>query len=168
LGFSSCSLLSISSARPIFSPRFIFCSSMTRTERSSVLGKIDLRLWEERESDPEALRREFQSVKGAGWLKRWLPARAHDNGMFVLFSNGVGRDDDEVRTGNAMIIDCFGEVLAESKEICDDLIISDLDTGLLSHATGRNWIKGRRPELYGEITKERSGRMDVRTLKAIE
>jgi len=133
-----------------------------------VLGKIDLRLWEERESDPEALRREFQSVKGAGWLKRWLPARAHDNGMFVLFSNGVGRDDDEVRTGNAMIIDCFGEVLAESKEICDDLIISDLDTGLLSHATGRNWIKGRRPELYGEITKERSGRMDVRTLKAIE
>jgi len=133
-----------------------------------VLGKIDLKLWEERKTNPGALRGEFQSVKGAEWLKRWLPARAHDNGMFLLFSNGVGRDDDEVRTGNAMIIDCFGEVLAESKEIGDDMVAADLDLHLLSHATGRNWIKGRRPELYGEITKERAGRMDVRTLKAIE
>ena len=25
-----------------------------------------------------------------GWLMRWLPSRAHDNGMFLVFSNGVG------------------------------------------------------------------------------
>ncbi len=31
---------------------------------------------------------------------RWLPSRAHDNGVFYLFSNGVGLDDDEIRTGN--------------------------------------------------------------------
>jgi hypothetical protein len=26
---------------------------------------------------------------------RWLPARAHDNGLFLVYSNGVGVDDDE-------------------------------------------------------------------------
>ena len=31
---------------------------------------------------------------------RWLPSRAHDNGMFLIFSNGVGVDDDGIRTGN--------------------------------------------------------------------
>ena len=41
---------------------------------------------------------------------RWLPARAHDNGIFLVFSNGVGVDDDEVRTGNAMVIDPYGRV----------------------------------------------------------
>ena len=34
--------------------------------------------------------------KGLGWLMRWLPSLAHDNGTFVVFSNGVGVDDDEI------------------------------------------------------------------------
>ena len=46
---------------------------------------------------------------------RWLPSRAHDNGLFLIFSNGVGADDDEVRTGNAMILDPYGRILAESR-----------------------------------------------------
>jgi predicted amidohydrolase len=44
---------------------------------------------------------------------RWLPARAHDNGLFLLFSNGVGADDDEVRTGNAMILDPYGRIIVK-------------------------------------------------------
>ena len=56
---------------------------------------IDVRLWHERETSPEALRAEFQGDKGRGWLMRWLPSRAHDNGMFLVFANGVGQDDDE-------------------------------------------------------------------------
>ena len=28
--------------------------------------------------------------------------------MFLLFSNGVGPDDDEIRTGNAMVLDPYG------------------------------------------------------------
>jgi predicted amidohydrolase len=43
---------------------------------------------------------------------RWLPSRAHDNGMFLIFSNGIGPDDDEIRTGNAMILDPYGEIIA--------------------------------------------------------
>ena len=58
---------------------------------------------------------------------RWLPARAHDNGLFVLFSNGVGRDDDEVRTGNAMILDPYGRIVAETPVPAEAVVVADLD-----------------------------------------
>ena len=61
---------------------------------------------------------------------RWLPARAHDNGLFLLFSNGVGEDDDEVRTGNAMILDPYGRILAETWQAADTMVIADLDASL--------------------------------------
>ncbi|SVE10074.1 uncharacterized protein METZ01_LOCUS462928, partial [marine metagenome] len=59
------------------------------------MGAIDVALWENRESDPEAIEAEFRGPKGREWLMKWLPARAHDNGLFLIFSNGVGRDDNE-------------------------------------------------------------------------
>jgi predicted amidohydrolase len=113
---------------------------------------VDLELWHNRHADPEALRREFQGDKGRGWLLRWLPSRAHDNGLFLLFANGVGLDDDEVRTGHAMIIDCYGRIQAETQAIEDDLVVADLDLSLLPLCTGRRWIRARRPELYGALT----------------
>lgn len=84
---------------------------------------------------------------------RWLPARAHDNGMFVVFSNGVGVDDDEIRTGNAMIIDPYGRILAETWKADDDMVIADLDLSLIEGSTGRRWISTRRPELYDMLSK---------------
>jgi len=70
-----------------------------------VVASDPVACWENRHIDPAAIEREFRGPNGRAWLMRWLPARAHDNGMFVIFSNGVGRDDDEVRTGNAMVVD---------------------------------------------------------------
>lgn len=129
------------------------------------MGRVDVELWERRKADPESLRREFQGDKGRGWLMRWLPARAHDNGMFLLFSNGVGRDDDEVRTGNAMILDCYGRTLAESKSIEDDVIVADLDLSLRERATGTRWIKARRPELYGSLTQRTGREQETRAVR---
>ena len=40
---------------------------------------------------------------------RWLPARAYDNGVYYVFTNAVGVDDDTIKTGGAMILDPFGE-----------------------------------------------------------
>ena len=111
------------------------------------------------------LRREFQSDKGRGWLMRWLPARAHDNGMFLLFSNGVGRDDDEVRTGNAMILDPYGRTLAETDSIDDAMVVADLDASLRDRATGVRWIKARRPELYGPLTELTGREQDTRFVR---
>ena len=112
---------------------------------------VDKLVWERRLEDPEALRREFLGDKGRGWLLRWLPARAHDNGLFLLFTNGVGVDDDEVRTGNAMILDPYGRILRESTAIQDDMVIADLDAALLENCTGRRWMLSRRPELYASL-----------------
>jgi predicted amidohydrolase len=118
---------------------------------------IDTALWGRREEDPEALRTEFRGPKGRAWLMRWLPSRAHDNGMFLLFANGVGQDDDEVRTGNAMVLDPYGDIVAESAALGDDLVIADLDASLLPTSSGRRWMRARRPELYATLA-ERTGR----------
>lgn len=115
------------------------------------MGLIDPVLWQQRDIDPESLLDAFNGDKGRGWLMRWLPARAHDNGMFILFSNGVGLDDDEVRTGNAMLLDCYGRILNESNSIADCLVTSELDLSLLAQCTGRRWLRGRRPDLYQPI-----------------
>ncbi len=96
---------------------------------------------------------------------RWLPARAHDNGLFVIFSNGVGRDDDEIRTGNAMIIDPYGRILTETWAAADVAVTADLDLSLLPMSTGRRWIAGRRPELYGVLTKRTGQERDARTAR---
>jgi predicted amidohydrolase len=125
----------------------------TASRSPHAMGVIDPVLWRNRAQDPEALRAEFQGDKGRGWLLRWLPARAHDNGLFVLFSNGVGEDAGEVRTGNAMILDPYGRIVAETDAIDDAMVVADLDLDLLALSTGRRWIRGRRPELYGVLTQ---------------
>jgi predicted amidohydrolase len=112
------------------------------------MGRIDLQLWQNREKDPDAIEAEFRGPKGRAWLMHWLPARAHDNGMFLIYSNGVGRDDDEVRTGNAMILDPYGEILTETWQARDDMVVADLQASLLDMCTGQRWIKSRRPSLY--------------------
>ena len=96
---------------------------------------------------------------------RWLPSRAHDNGVFLIFSNGVGVDDDEIRTGNAMILDPYGRILAETWKAGDDMVIADLDAGLLAESTGRKWMWARRPKLYGDLTVPTGLECDTRKLK---
>lgn len=120
------------------------------------MSVIDVELWRNRALDRQAIEAEFRGDKGRGWLMRWLPSRAHDNGMFVIFSNGVGEDTGEVRTGNAMIIDPYGRIIAETWQAKDMMVTADLDLDLLPLSTGRRWIRGRRPELYMSLT-QRSG-----------
>src|SRR6266850_4169422 len=133
----------------------MFCS---RPIRPAVLAANRL-------ADPESIEREFRGDKGRGWLMRWLPSRAHDNGLFLIFSNGVGVDDDEIRTGNSMILDPYGRILAETSKAGDAMVIADLDASLLADATGRKWIRARRPDLYGPLTVPTGLECDTRTLK---
>ena len=114
---------------------------------------VDWEIWNRRQEDPEAIEKELTGPKGREWILRWLPSRAHDNGLFLIFSNGVGVDDDEIRTGNAMILDPYGRILVETCKPADDMVIADLDLGLLEDCTGRRWMRTRRPELYGLLTK---------------
>jgi predicted amidohydrolase len=129
------------------------------------MGLIDPELWHNRHEDPEAIEAAFRGPKGRGWLMRWLPARAHDNGMFLVFSNGVGLDDGEVRTGNAMILDPYGRIVEETWAAADTMVVADLDADLLERCTGQRWLRGRRPELYEPLatrTGEELGPREVR------
>src|SRR4051812_2656754 len=126
---------------------------------------IPLPVWENRHTDPKAVEEAFNGPSGRGWLLRWLPARAHDNGMFLLFSNGVGRDDDELRTGNAMILDPYGRIVAETPVPDEAVVTADLDLDLVPLATGRRWMRGRRPELYGLLTQVMGDELDPRAAR---
>jgi len=136
-----------------------------RTTNPHLMGVIDRRVWDARRSDPEAIERELRGEKGRAWLMRWLPSRAHDNGLFLVFSNGVGIDDDEVRTGNAAIFDPYGRVLAETGKAGDDMVVADLEAALLDRATGRLWIQARRPDLYRELSVPTGRERDPHQLK---
>jgi len=116
-------------------------------------GKIDKALWEGRERDPVALRMEFRGPKGRAWLMRWLPTRAYENGVYYVFSNAVGVDHDTIKTGNAMIIDPFGEILTECHALGDDVVTALCTPEKLELASGRRYLKARRPDLYGRLVE---------------
>jgi predicted amidohydrolase len=96
---------------------------------------------------------------------RWLPSRAHDNGMFLLFSNGIGPDDDEIRTGNAMVLDPYGEVIAETRAFGDDMVVADLDASVLPTSSGRRWLRARRPDLYTSLTRPTGQEQETRRVR---
>lgn len=135
------------------------------TPSDRCMGTIDPLLWKNRKSNPAAIEAEFRGDKGREWLMRWLPARAHDNGLFVVFSNGVGIDDDEVRTGNSMILDAYGAILGETWQADDAIVTADLDPEMLEMSTGRRWIQSRRPELYGALIEKSENQRDTRSVR---
>jgi Carbon-nitrogen hydrolase len=116
-------------------------------------GSVDRRLWENRHRDPARLRQEFQGPKGRGWLMRWLPARAWENGVFAVFSNNIGVDHDTIKPGLAMILDPHGEVLAESHALGDDVVVALLTAEALEQSSGRRYLRARRPDLYGPLVE---------------
>jgi len=129
------------------------------------MGLIDPDLWHQRHEDPDAIKAAFRGPKGREWLMRWLPARAHDNGLFILFSNGVGYDDGEVRTGNAMILDPYGAILAETWKAGNDMVVADLDASQQPLSSGRRWLTARRPELYHPLTRPTGEEAHARTVR---
>lgn len=84
--------------------------------------------------------------------------------MFILFSNGVGRDDDELRTGNAMIIDCYGRIIAKTWKAENNMVIAELDLTLLDRCTGRRWLRARRPKLCSRLTKSTGKELSLEKL----
>ena len=136
-----------------------------RSVSPHAMSPVDKGIWERRFEDPKAIEAELRGEKGRGWLMRWLPARAHDNGMFLVFANGVGVDDDEIRTGNAMVLDPYGRIIVETGKAGDEMVVAELDGGLLERCTGRRWMMARRPELYGPLTVRTGRERDTREVR---
>lgn len=134
-------------AEIIFMPHVTMCTPSTRPGA----GFVAPALWENRENDPTSLRLEFEGMKGRDWLMKWLPARAYDNAAYVVFSNPIGMDDDQLKNGCSMIIDPFGDILDECKKLGDDIALAVLTPEKLTQAGGYRYMKARRPDLYRDI-----------------
>ena len=131
----------------IFMPHVTMCTPSTRPGA----GFVDPALWYNREADPTSLRLEFDGMKGRGWLMKWLPARAYDNAIYAIFSNPIGMDDDQLKNGCSMILDPFGDIIAECRTLGNDFVTATLTPEKLTQAGGNRYIKARRPDLYRDI-----------------
>ena len=134
-------------AEIIFMPHVTGCTPSPMPGR----GWVDQKYWDNREEDPDALRAEFEGPKGRAWLMRWLPARAYDNGIYAIFTNPIGPDGDQLKNGNSMILDPYGEILAECRSMGDEVVVATCTPDKLELAGGNRYKKARRPELYGNI-----------------
>lgn len=137
-------------AEVILMPHVTMCTPSTRPGA----GFVDPALWYNRESDPTSLRLEFDGMKGRDWLMKWLPARAYDNGVYVVFSNPIGMDDDQLKNGCSMIIDPFGDVLSECRMLGDGYTTAWLTREKLTQAGGHRYTLARKPELYRDILSQ--------------
>ena len=131
----------------IFMPHVTMCTPSTRPGA----GFVDPQLWENRESDPTSLRLEFNGMKGRDWLMKWLPSRAYDNGAYIVFSNPIGMDDDQLKNGCSMIIDPFGDIIAECRSFEDSFETAIITPQKLNQAGGYRYLEARRAELYKDI-----------------
>jgi predicted amidohydrolase len=138
---------SLLGAEIIFMPHVTMCTPSTRPGA----GFVDPSLWFNREKDPTSLRLEFDGMKGRDWLMKWLPSRAYDNGLYVIFSNPIGMDDDQLKNGCSMIIDPFGDIVEECRALGDDLVTATLMHDNIILSGGYRYRMARRPALYRDI-----------------
>jgi predicted amidohydrolase len=134
-------------AEIIFMPHVTMATPSTRPGA----GFIDPELWRRRDQDPTTLRTEFEGLKARSWLMKWLPARAYDNGIYAVFANPIGMDDDQLKAGCSMILDPFGDIIAECRRLDEDFAVATLTRNKLVDAGGHRYRQARRPDLYRDI-----------------
>ena len=138
---------SLLGAEVIFAPHVTMCTPSSMPGR----GFVDDALWQKRELDPVPLRMEFDGPKGMQWLMRWLPARAYDNGVYYVFTNPIGYDGDQLKNGNSLILDPYGDVMVEIKSFNDEIAIATITEDKLKLSGGFRYKNARKPELYRDI-----------------
>ncbi|ELR03919.1 hypothetical protein GMDG_06450 [Pseudogymnoascus destructans 20631-21] len=122
-------------------------------------GFVDHQLWQNRERDPTSLRAEFDGLKGRAWLMTLLLARAYDS---AVFSNPIGMDDDQLKNGCSMVLDPFGDVVAECRKLGEAMAVAVCSREKMEMAGRFRYRKARRPELYGHIVgKDRESKLAV-------
>jgi predicted amidohydrolase len=117
-------------------------------------GVVAPEIWQNRDRDPVRCRMEFDGPKGRGWIMKWLPARAWENGVYVIYANVLGVDGGTIKPGGSMIIDPYGEVVVECRSLCDEVVVARLTPENLELASGASYIRARRPELYAKMVED--------------
>jgi predicted amidohydrolase len=60
-------------------------------------------------------------------------------------------DDDQLKNGCSMIIDPFGDIIAECRSLGDEVVSALLTPEKLENAGGTRYLMARRPDLYRGI-----------------
>jgi predicted amidohydrolase len=60
-------------------------------------------------------------------------------------------DDDQLKNGCSMILDPFGDIIAECRKLGDDYVSATLAREKLDQSGGYRYLKARRPDLYKDI-----------------
>ncbi len=142
-------IAALQGAEIVFMPHVTGCLPSCMPGR----GTVDPALWHNRRRDPVPLRLELDGPKGRSWLMKWLPARAWENGIYLVFTNPIGLDYGQVRGGPGMVIDPFGEVIAECRALEDDFCLGLCIREKLELSSGRRYLRARRPDLYGKLVE---------------
>ncbi|WP_158941078.1 nitrilase-related carbon-nitrogen hydrolase [Burkholderia sp. S171] len=90
-----------------------------------------------------------ESAGAADWLRRSLIARASDNGMFVVFSNGSEWGSNQ----GGMIIDPLGRVLAEHGSSSGAMVSAEVDASLIAGSVGQQCLTARRSDSNGPLVR---------------
>jgi omega-amidase len=84
-------------------------------------------------------------------LHHWrtlLTARAIENQMYVIACNRVGQSGETSFFGHSMVIDPWGEIIAEAGEE-ETILTAEIDLGLVDEVRGRIPVfEDRRPSFY--------------------
>jgi predicted amidohydrolase len=90
-------------------------------------------------------------------LKKFFPARALDNAMYVMVLDHVGLEAENFEfPGVSMAIDPIGDIIAESNPSVEEMVVVDLKESQIEkyRTYGHHYtLKFRRPEIYGELAK---------------
>lgn len=91
---------------------------------------------------------------------RLVQARAYENGVFAVVSNKVGEEDERHCAGRSMVITPLGgDIVAEGSADEEELVTTEIDLDDVAEARRRlPWWRDRRPEMYGKLVADRSGR----------
>lgn len=104
---------------------------------------------------PHASPRGNPEEKLESWM-RHLPARAFDNGVFVVASNQVGETDEgHSFPGVAVVLGPDGKTLAKYVGVEERMIFARLEGGLsqrIRQHRMKYFLPQRRPALYGRLT----------------
>ncbi len=100
---------------------------------------------------PHASPRGQAADKHQSWM-RHLPARAFDNGLFVIACNQTGDNENGLRfPGNAMALSPSGEIIDTRLSGDSGLLVADLMVDQIRHVRShrmRYFFPNRRPGLY--------------------
>ena len=78
--------------------------------------------------------------------------RAWENGVYMAPTNKVGLEGEWIFGGRSLVVDPFGEIVAQASDEADDTVVAEISREQV-YAARRRWpmMRDRRPEVYGPL-----------------